>query len=154
MDRLMRHALLEALQIAQFDEQIHVEIDAEGPSFSTGGDLDEFGSATDPGAAHLIRVSASVGQLIHRLRARVVVRVHGACLGAGIELPAFAGRIVAAPDAVFGLPEVAMGLIPGAGGTVSIPARIGRARTFWLAVSGEHINAATAREWGLVDEVA
>jgi enoyl-CoA hydratase/carnithine racemase len=153
VDTQMRHALLEALGIAEADDRVRVEIDADGPSFSAGGDLDEFGSATDPATAHLIRVSASVGQALHDLRERVSVRVHGACIGAGIELPAFAGHILAAPDARFGLPEVAMGLIPGAGGTVSIPARIGRGRTFWFAVSGEHLDAPTAVDWGLVDEL-
>jgi enoyl-CoA hydratase/carnithine racemase len=153
VDTQMRHALLEALGIAKADDRVRVEIDADGPSFSAGGDLDEFGSARDPATAHLIRVSASVGQALHDLRERVSVRVHGACIGAGIELPAFAGHIIAAPDAKFGLPEVAMGLIPGAGGTVSIPARIGRGRTFWFAVSGEHLDAPTAVDWGLVDEL-
>jgi enoyl-CoA hydratase/carnithine racemase len=60
---------------------------------------------------------------------------------------------VARPDTVIGLPEVAMGLIPGAGGTVSLPRRIGRHRTAWLALTGRTIDAPTAREWGLVDEI-
>ena len=47
-----------------------------------------------------------------------------------------------------------MGLVPGAGGTVSIPRRIGRQRTAWLALTGDPIDAATALDWGLVDEVA
>jgi enoyl-CoA hydratase/carnithine racemase len=75
-------------------------------------------------------------------------------VGAGVEVPAAAGRVVAAPDAVFRLPEVAMGLIPGAGGTVSIPRRIGRRRACWLAISGASLDARTALAWGLVDEVA
>jgi len=52
--------------------------------------------------------------------------VHGACVGAGMELPAFSSRVVASPDATFRLPEVGMGLVPGAGGTASIPRRVGR----------------------------
>ena len=72
-------------------------------------------------------------------------------MGAGIELPAFARRVVAAEDAFFQLPELSLGLIPGAGGTVSIPRRIGRQRTARLALSGERLDAATALEWGLVD---
>ena len=74
-------------------------------------------------------------------------------LGAGSELPAFARRVVAMEDAFFQLPEVAMGLVPGAGGTVSIPRRIGRQRTAYLALSGLRLDAATARRWGLVDEI-
>ena len=57
----------------------------------------------------------------------------------------------AAPGAFFQLPELGMGLVPGAGGTVSLPRRIGRQRTAWLALSGERIDAETALAWGLVD---
>lgn len=80
--------------------------------------------------------------------------MHGSCVGAGIEVPAFADRIVARPDSLFRLPEVAMGLIPGAGGTVSVPRRIGRWRAFWLCVTGVALDAQTAMVWGLVDEVS
>ena len=83
----------------------------------------------------------------------MTARVHDPSVGSGVELAAFAGRVVAAPDATFALPEVAMGLVPGAGGTVSIPARIGRHRTAWLALTGEALDAATALRWGLVDEI-
>ena len=60
----------------------------------------------------------------------------------------------AAPGTVIALPEVSLGLVPGAGGTVSIPRRIGRHRTAALALSGATIDAATALAWGLVDEIA
>ena len=93
------------------------------------------------------------GGSCHRLADRVEARVHGPCVGAGIELPAFAGRVVAAPDTTFRLPEISMGLIPGAGGTVSIPRRIGRWRTLHLALGGGPLGAADALEWGLVDAV-
>ena len=84
---------------------------------------------------------------------RVTVRLHGACMGAGIELPAGAGRVIARRDAVIALPEIALGLVPGAGGTWTIPQRIGRQRTAWLALTGSSIDALTAQEWGLVDEI-
>ena len=153
VDSAMRHALLEALGVARWDSSLRVEIDAEGPDFCAGGDLDEFGRAPDPATAHLIRVTASAGGVLHDLRERVTVRVHGACLGAGVELPSFAGRVIAAGNSSFGLPELAMGLIPGAGGTVSLPRRIGRWRTLWLALRGARIDASTALAWGLVDEL-
>ena len=79
--------------------------------------------------------------------------LHGACIGAGIELPAFAGHITATRDTFFRLPEVAMGLIPGAGGCVSIPRRIGRHRTNYLAVTGMALSAEDALSWGLIDEL-
>ena len=85
---------------------------------------------------------------------KVVAFVHGACVGSGIELPAFAARVVAAPDTRIWLPELSLGLVPGAGGTVSLPARIGRHRTALLALTGTPIDAPTARSWGLVDELA
>jgi enoyl-CoA hydratase/carnithine racemase len=83
----------------------------------------------------------------------VEAHVHGACAGAGVELPAFAAKVSARADAWFMLPELSMGLVPGAGGTASLPRRIGRRRTAWLALSGERIDARTALEWGLVDEI-
>jgi hypothetical protein len=153
VDTAMRTALLDALSVARYDPDLRVEISALGPDFCAGGDLDEFGSAPDPATAHLVRVVAGVGQLVHEIRDRVTVRVHGACVGAGVELPCFAGRLVAARDTSFSLPEVGMGLVPGAGGTVSIPRRVGRWRTLWLALRGTRINAETALAWGLVDAV-
>ena len=153
VDTRMRHELVQALQIGLVDPDVRIELAADGPSFSAGGDLDEFGTATDPATAHLVRVAGGAGGLLHALRDRVTVRVHGACIGAGIELPAFTGHVVARRDAVFGLPEVSMGLIPGAGGTVSIPARIGRGRTLWFALSGRLLDARTALDWGLIDEL-
>ncbi|RIL07464.1 MAG: enoyl-CoA hydratase, partial [Proteobacteria bacterium] len=84
---------------------------------------------------------------------RLEAHLHGACIGAGVELAAFAGRVVARADAWFALPELSMGLVPGAGGTVSLPRRIGRQRTAWLALSGARLDARTALGWGLVDEL-
>jgi enoyl-CoA hydratase/carnithine racemase len=153
VDARMRDALVDALAVAEADPHIAVTIVGAGPSFCAGGDLDEFGTADDPATAHVVRVAASPAAALHRLRDRVTVRLHGACIGAGVELPAFAGAVVAAPDAQFGLPEIAMGLIPGAGGTVSIPRRIGRQRALWFALSGHRLDAATAWAWGLVDRV-
>jgi enoyl-CoA hydratase/carnithine racemase len=152
-DAAMRDALLDALAVAQADPAVRVVLDGAGPSFCSGGDLDEFGTRRDPASAHLVRLGRSAGHALHLLADRVTARVHGASVGSGVELAAFAGRVVAAPDATFALPEVAMGLVPGAGGTVSIPARIGRHRTAWLALTGQRIEAPTARVWGLVDDI-
>ena len=150
----VRDALVEALQLAAMDDRIEtVIISGEGPSFCSGGDLREFGTLPDPATAHLVRTTRSAGYWIHRLTDRVRVELHGACIGAGAELPAFAGRVVAAEDTYLELPEVGMGLVPGAGGTVSLPRRIGRHRTAYLCLSGEPLGASTALRWGLVDEL-
>ena len=124
-----------------------------GPSFCAGGDLDEFGSFPDPATAHLVRLQQSAGRAIAAVADRVTVHLHGACFGSGIELPAFAAEVVADPSTVIALPEVSLGLVPGAGGTVSLPRRIGRQRTAWLGLTGAQIDAATALDWGLVDRV-
>jgi len=91
---------------------------------------------------------------VHRCADRTEFRVHGACIGAGVELAAFAHRVVADPGTEFRLPEVGMGLVPGAGGTVSIPRRIGRHRTAFLGIGGSALSATTAADWGLVDALA
>jgi len=70
-----------------------------------------------------------------------------------VELPAFARRVVAAPGTTFRLPEVAMGTIPGAGGTVSLPRRVGRQRTLLLALSGIALPVEHALRWRLVDQM-
>jgi enoyl-CoA hydratase len=150
----MRDALCEALALVIQDASLrNVVLAGEGPSFSSGGDLDEFGTFPDPATAHAIRTTRNAALLLSRCADRVEARVHGACVGAGAELPAFCRRVVAAPGAFFQLPEVGFGLVPGAGGTVSLPRRIGRQRTAWLALTGRRLPAELAREWGLVDEI-
>ncbi|MFP5304355.1 MAG: enoyl-CoA hydratase/isomerase family protein, partial [Gammaproteobacteria bacterium] len=150
----MRDALIEALQLAAADDSIaRIRIRGRGNCFSTGGDLSEFGSAPDPASAHIVRTLALPGRALAACAARAEVFVHVACVGSDIEFPAFAGRITAAGDAWFQLPELKLGLIPGAGGCVSIPRRIGRQRTAWLVLSGRRIDAQTALRWGLIDAI-
>ncbi len=150
----MREELFEALELAALDDTIdRVELAGTGPVFSSGGDLAEFGTARDLVAAYLVRLDRAPWRLIDRMRESVTVRVQGAAVGAGVEMAAFAGRVVASPGTFFHLPEVEMGLVPGAGGTVSVPRRIGRWRAAWMMLSGARVDAATALEWGLVDEV-
>lgn len=150
----MRDALVEALLVAEVDHDIdRVVIAADGPVFSSGGDLDEFGTAPDVVRAHEVRTQRSVGAAIARLAPRVTAVVHGPCVGAGVELSAFAGNVVAAPGTTFRLPEVAMGLIPGAGGTVSVARRVGTQATARLAILGEAIDAEAALAIGLIDEI-
>ena len=138
----MRDGLVEALRVAACDPGIReVVLEGAGPDFCSGGDLDEFGTLPDPATAHLVRTTRSPARLLAATSPRVRAVVHGACVGAGVELPAFAGRVVARADASFWLPELSLGLVPGAGGSVSLPRRIGRQRTAWLALSGRAIDA-------------
>jgi enoyl-CoA hydratase/carnithine racemase len=153
VDWRMRDALADALAAAVAVPGTRVLLLGEGPDFCAGGDLDEFGSRPDPALAHLIRLTRSPASLIHRLHDRTTAFLHGACLGAGIELPAFAGRVCATADTQIGLPEIGLGLIPGAGGTVSLPRRIGRWRTAFMALTGDPIGAPQALKWGLIDAI-
>ncbi|MCZ4314802.1 enoyl-CoA hydratase/isomerase family protein [Comamonadaceae bacterium G21597-S1] len=150
----MRHALAGALQLAVADASIaHVVLRGEGPCFCAGGDLDEFGMASDGASAHLIRLAQSACRWMEPIRRKVSVHVHGACVGAGIEIAACAGRVVADAGCVFRLPELGMGLVPGAGGTASITRRIGRHRTAFMALTGTDVLAPVAWQWGLVDAI-
>jgi hypothetical protein len=154
----MRAALLEKLEVARLDPAVtDVVLSGNGPSFCSGGDLAEFGSFADPASAHLARTRHSpalvLDELTTRLGRNCRAEVHGQVLGSGLEMAAYCGWVRAHPDAVLGLPELSLGLIPGAGGTVSITRRIGRWRTAYLVLSGQTIDAVTALRWGLVDEV-
>ena len=151
-----RAALLEALAVAQLDPSVdEVVLTGNGPSFCSGGDLAEFGTFSDPASAHLARTRYSPALILDALTARLGqacrAEVHGQVLGSGLEMAAFCGRVVSLPDAGFGLPELSLGLLPGAGGTVSVTRRIGRWRTAYLVLSGLTIGVDTAVCWGLAD---
>jgi enoyl-CoA hydratase/carnithine racemase len=150
----MRDALYEALQLLDLDPDIDsCRISGEGSCFCVGGDLGEFGLASDTAASHLVRSTRNVAHLLIRHAHKIECEVHRACIGSGIELPAFSGRLIAREGTFFELPELSMGLLPGAGGTVSILRRIGRQRLAWWILSGRKINTETALRWKLVDEV-
>lgn len=154
MTAAMRDALCEALANALDDPtRPDVVLQGAGKCFSTGGDLAEFGTARDLAQAHVVRTLRSAAALLDRLGARASVRLHGACIGSGLEIAAAAHRRLATAGAWFQLPELAMGLIPGAGGTASVSRAIGRHRTAWLVLSGQRIGAETACKWGLIDAI-
>lgn len=154
IDVAMRDALSEALELAVIDRSIvRVDLRADGPSFSSGGDLDSFGRFIDVADAHRVRLMRSPARLAALLAPRLVAHLHGACIGGGIEIAAFAGTVIGRDDIQIRLPELEFGLIPGAGGTVSLPRRVGRQRTVLLGLTGRSIGLDEAVRWGLVDEI-
>ncbi|HEV7420384.1 MAG TPA: enoyl-CoA hydratase/isomerase family protein [Mycobacterium sp.] len=153
-----RAALLDALEVARLDPSVtRTVLTGNGESFCSGGDLAEFGTFTDPVTAHLARTRYSPALVLDEITTRLGpscrAEVHGQVLGSGLEMAAFCGYVTCRPGATLGLPELTLGLIPGAGGTVSITRRIGRWRTAYLVLSGQTIDPGTALDWGLVDEV-
>lgn len=154
LDAAARGALSDALDVAIADPRLLVELSGEGTVFCSGGDLDEFGTATDLALAHVLRVQRGPALRMLALGERTTAFVHGACVGAGVELAAFGRHVVAAPGSTFRLPEVAMGLIPGVGGTVSVTRRIGRWRAAWWMLTDAILPLDRAMAWGLVDDVA
>lgn len=154
IDRGLRDGLFEAFTLAGLDPDLReVRLRSTGGAFSIGADLAEFGTTRDPATAHAIRSRTLPAHAILGCADKLDVHVQGACIGAGLEMAAFARRVTASPRAWFQLPELAMGLIPGAGGCVSVSRRIGRQRTALMILSGRRVSARTALEWGLIDAI-
>jgi enoyl-CoA hydratase/carnithine racemase len=154
IDRGMRDALGEAFILATLDPELrHISLRGAGRTFSLGADLGEFGTTSDPATAHDIRAHTLPARALAGCAGKLDVHVQGGCAGAGLELAAWATRLTAARDAWFQLPELAMGILPGAGGCVSLTRRIGRQRTALMILSGKRISARQALDWGLIDAI-
>ncbi len=154
IDRHMRDGLHEAFTLAALDTEISlVSLRATGRTFSLGAELGEFGTTTDPATAHSIRSRTLPARAAAAIAEKLDVHVRGGCVGSGLELAAFASRFTASKDAWFHLPELAMGILPGAGGCVSLTRRIGRQRAALMILSGKRITARQALGWGLVDAI-
>ena len=119
-----------------------------GRTFIAGADISEFGGA--PKGASL----QDVQRLIEDAPKPVVAAIHGTALGGGLEVALCAHYRIAVPSAKCGLPEVNLGLLPGAGGTQRLPRIVGAQKALEMMTSGQHIPAASCLEMGLVDEMA
>jgi enoyl-CoA hydratase/carnithine racemase len=154
IDRAMRDGLHEALSLAVLDPEVAtVSLRASGRTFSLGAELGEFGTTSDPATAHAIRCLTLPARAAAGCAERLEAHVQGGCVGAGLELAAWARRLTATADAWFHLPELSMGVLPGAGGCVSLTRRIGRQRTALMILSGKRISAPQALGWGLIDAI-
>lgn len=145
----IRRGLLEAIEAAAGDAAVEaVLIVGAGRNFIAGADICEFGKPPQPPAL------PEVCRRIEDSAKPVVVALHGATLGGGLEVALAAHYRLALPGATLGLPEVLLGLLPGAGGTQRAPRLIGAAAALELMLGGRHVGAEAARELGLVDRVA
>ena len=120
----------------------------EGKTFIAGADITEFGKA--PTGPSLFDALA----MIENAPKPVVAAIHGTALGGGLEVALTCHYRVAVPSAKCGLPEVNLGLLPGAGGTQRLPRIVGAQKALEMVTSGTHVPAKAAKEMGLVDELA
>ena len=120
-----------------------------------GADIDEFLTMSGSDAEALSRGAQALLERLHLLRVPVVAAIHGACLGGGLETALACHYRVATdhPKTVLALPEVQLGLIPGAGGTQRLPRLIGLQRSLDMILTGRNIRAKRAYQMGLVDEI-
>ncbi|MBA4269292.1 MAG: 3-hydroxyacyl-CoA dehydrogenase, partial [Methylobacterium sp.] len=148
LGQALRADLARAIAEAGADPTVSaIVLAAAGRAFIAGADISEFGK---PPLAPFL---PDVLDAIEACRKPVVAAIQGAALGGGLEVALACHGRVAAPAASLGLPEVKLGLIPGAGGTQRLPRLIGAAKAFPLMLSGEPVNAGKALELGLVDSV-
>jgi 3-hydroxyacyl-CoA dehydrogenase len=144
----VRAGLVDAIDAAEADEAVKaVVIAAEGRTFFAGADITEFGKpGRDPSLPTVV-------DRIERSAKPVVAAIHGTALGGGLEVALGCHYRVAVASAKLGLPEVKLGLIPGAGGTQRLPRVVGVANALPMIVSGEPISATKAASIGLVDKI-
>jgi 3-hydroxyacyl-CoA dehydrogenase len=120
----------------------------EGRTFIAGADITEFGRAAQGPSLF------DVQEAIENAPKPVIAAIHGTALGGGLEVALCCHYRVATPSAKCGLPEVNIGLLPGAGGTQRLPRIVGVEKALEMVTSGEHVPAQQCLEMGLVDEIA
>lgn len=146
----VRQGLVDGLEMAQGDEDVQaIVIHCEGRTFFPGMDITEFANPNVPEAP----TTTGVIEKLEAASKPVVAAIHGTALGGGLETALGCHYRVAAPSAKLGLPEMKLGIIPGAGGTVRLPRVMGVQKALEMMTSGNPISAKQALEEGLVDEV-
>ncbi len=144
----VRQGLAEAMHTAASDDGVKaVVIVGHGKTFFAGADITEFGKPpVEPGLPEVV-------DLIEASTKPVVAAIHGTALGGGLEVALGCHYRVAVPSAKVGLPEVKLGLLPGAGGTQRLPRVIGVEAALPMIVSGDPISVKKAEAAGLIDRI-
>ena len=151
----MRDDLYQALSAVKDDQEVRaVVLSGEGPAFCAGADLSEFGTAPSLAVARQVRWRRDIWGLFLSVSKPMIAAIHGYCLGSGVEMALLCDIRIAAEDAVFGLPEASLGLIPAAGGVVTLPRTVGPGAALDLLLTRRRIAAHEARTLGLVTRVA
>jgi 3-hydroxyacyl-CoA dehydrogenase len=144
----VRQGLDEGLKKAIADPAVSaIVITCAGRTFIAGADITEFGKPPVPPSLH------TVLDVIERSAKPVIAAIHGTALGGGLEVTLACHYRVGVKDARFGLPEVKLGILPGAGGTQRLPRVVGVEKALSMMVSGDPIRADEALKHGLIDEI-
>jgi enoyl-CoA hydratase len=123
-------------------------------AFVAGADIKEFPSLRESaGEGGSARGIQKLGHRMDAARTPFVAAIRGYCLGGGLELAMCCDVRVCADNATLGQPEIALGLIPGGGGTQRLPRLVGHGRAMFLNLTGDFVDAQTAYAWGLVERV-
>lgn len=151
----MRDDIFEVLSAIKEDDEVYgVVIKGAGDrAFCAGADLSEFLTAPSPIIARQVRFQRDVWGLFATIKQPIIAALHGYVLGSGIEIALFCDIRIASEDAQFGLPETALGLIPAAGGSQTVPRTIGNTRAMELLLTNRWISADEAFQAGLVNQV-
>jgi enoyl-CoA hydratase/carnithine racemase len=136
------------------DDEIKVIlISGNEKAFGAGADIEPMANADIVTAFKLTEQSRAVFQLLSGIAKPTIAAISGYALGGGLELALCCDFRIAAENAVFGLPEINLGLIPGGGGTQRLPRLIGEGRAMEMILLGKNIDARQADKWGLVNKV-
>ena len=146
-------ALLLALQrLAGNHEMRLVVLAGRGKAFCGGADVKELSALTAANAGGFVQKIHAVCDAIRKLPVPVVARLHGAVIGAGLEIAAACDLRIAAEGTRFAMPEVRLG-IPSVVEAALLPRLMGSGRAAWLVLTGEAIDARRAYEWGLIEQI-
>jgi len=144
----VRQGLRDGIKQAQADSAVQaIVITCAGRTFIAGADITEFGKTPQEPGLH------GVLDMIEGSPKPVIAAIHGTALGGGLEVALACHYRVGVKDARFGLPEVKLGLLPGAGGTQRLPRVVGPEKALQMIVSGDPIRADEALKGGLIDEI-
>lgn len=151
----MRDELYQALEAVRDDPEVRAAVlrGAGERGFCAGADLTEFGTAPSLDIARRVRWERDVWGLFLGIRKPLVAALHGHVIGSGVEMACLCDIRVAAEDAVFRMPEVALGMVPAAGGTQTLPRAIGRARALDMVLTNRQVGVREALNIGLVHRV-
>jgi enoyl-CoA hydratase len=144
-----------ALEEADADVAVRVVVitGAGGKAFCAGADVAELLKRTPEEARAFSQWFQGIFTLLESMRKPVIAKIHGFCLGGGLELALACDFRIASDKSVFGLPEVNLAIIPGGGGTQRLPRLIGKTKALELLMIGEQINATDAERLTLVNEI-